>query len=152
MMGDVDHAIEDIVNDSMANLDDEKPVTLNLDKVEQSAAVKRAIFNEFDNVLTLLDFNTRSQDYFRRWYIDGRIYFHKVIDTEKPKDGLKDIRYVDPRKIRKVREVKKEKDNKTQANLVKDVLEYFVYDEKGIALQGGQQYKTDVVNDRYNQG
>tara|TARA_B100002019_G_scaffold84203_1_gene72637 strand:+ start:1646 stop:3154 length:1509 start_codon:yes stop_codon:yes gene_type:complete len=148
MMGDVDQAIEDIVNDSMANLDDEKPVTLNLDKVEQSAAVKRAIFNEFDNVLTLLDFNTRAQDYFRRWYIDGRIYFHKVIDTEKPKDGLKDIRYVDPRKIRKVREVKKEKDNKTQANLVKDVLEYFVYDEKGIALQGGQQYKTDVVNDR----
>ena len=70
MMGDVDQAIEDIVNDSMANLDDEKPVTLNLDKVEQSAAVKRAIFNEFDNVLTLLDFNTRAQDYFRRWYMD----------------------------------------------------------------------------------
>tara|TARA_Y100000817_G_scaffold314946_1_gene316303 strand:- start:3271 stop:4779 length:1509 start_codon:yes stop_codon:yes gene_type:complete len=148
MMGDVDAAIEDVVNDSISNLDDEKPVVLDLDKVNQSATVKKAIAAEFDSILTLLDFNTRAQDYFRRWYIDGRIYFHKVIDQEKPKDGLKDIRYVDPRKIRKVREVKKEKDAKTQVTLVKDVLEYFVYDEKGIALQGGQQYKTDVVNDK----
>ena len=148
MMGDVDAAIEDVVNDSISNLDDEKPVVLDLDKVNQSVTVKKAIAAEFDSILTLLDFNTRAQDYFRRWYIDGRIYFHKVIDQEKPKDGLKDIRYVDPRKIRKVREVKKEKDAKTQVTLVKDVLEYFVYDEKGIALQGGQQYKTDVVNDK----
>ena len=67
---------------------------------------------------------------------------------DSPKDGLKDIRYVDPRKIRKVREVKKEKDKQTQVTLVKDVNEYFVFDEKGIALTSSQQYKTDVVNDK----
>ena len=77
MMGDVDAAIEDVVNDAIANLDDEKPVKLNLDQVQQSATVKKAIVNEFDGVLRMLDFNTRAQDYFRRWYIDGRIFFHK---------------------------------------------------------------------------
>ena len=82
-MGDVDAAIEDVVNDAIANLDDEKPVKLNLDNVQQSATVKKAIVSEFDGVLRMLDFNTRAQDYFRRWYIDGRIFFHKVIDTEK---------------------------------------------------------------------
>ena len=96
----------------------------------------------------MLDFNVRAQDYFRRWYIDGRIFFHKVIDTEKPKDGIKDVRYVDPRKIRKVREVKKEKDKKSQITLIKDVQEYFVFDEKGIATNSQMSYRTDVVNDK----
>ena len=147
-MGDVDAAIEDVVNDAIANLDDEKPVKLNLDQVQQSATVKKAIVNEFDGVLRMLDFNTRAQDYFRRWYIDGRIFFHKVIDTEKPKDGIKDVRYVDPRKIRKVREVKKEKDKKSQVTLIKDVQEYFVFDEKGLATNSQMSYRTDVVNDK----
>ena len=148
MMGDVDAAIEDVVNDSISNLEDEKPVVLDLDNVKLSASVKKTMIEEFNNVLSILDFNTKAQDYFRRWYIDGRIYFHKVIDMDSPKDGLKDIRYVDPRKIRKVREVKKEKDKQTQVTLVKDVNEYFVFDEKGIALTSSQQYKTDVVNDK----
>ena len=146
-MGDVDAAIEDVVNDAIANLDDEKPVKLNLDKVTQSATVKKAIVEEFDGVLKMLDFNIRAQDYFRRWYIDGRIFFHKVIDTEKPKQGIKDVRYVDPRKIRKVREVKKDKD-KSGVTLIKDVQEYFVFDEKGIATNSQMSYRTDVVNDK----
>jgi len=148
MMGDVDAAIEDVVNDSISNLDDEKPVLIDVDKLSVSAGVKKTIAEEFDNIMTILDFNTKAQDYFRRWYIDGRIYFHKVIDTEKPKEGLKDIRYVDPRKIRKVREIKKEKDTRTQVSLVKEVNEYFVFDEKGIALTSNQMYKTDVANDK----
>ena len=146
-MGDVDAAIEDVVNDAIANLDDEKPVKLNLDNVQQSATVKKAIVSEFDGVLRMLDFNTRAQDYFRRWYIDGRIFFHKVIDTEKPKEGIKDVRYVDPRKIRKVREVKKDKD-KSGVTLIKDVQEYFIFDEKGIATNSQLSYRTDVVNDK----
>tara|TARA_Y100000994_G_scaffold62745_1_gene50858 strand:- start:341 stop:1846 length:1506 start_codon:yes stop_codon:yes gene_type:complete len=146
-MGDVDAAIEDVVNDAIANLDDEKPVKLNLDKVTQSATVKKAIVEEFDGVLKMLDFNIRAQDYFRRWYIDGRIFFHKVIDTEKPKQGIKDVRYVDPRKIRKVREVKKDKD-KSGVTLIKDVQEYFIFDEKGIATNSQLSYRTDVVNDK----
>ena len=148
MMGDVDAAIEDVVNDSISNLDDEKPVLIDVDKLSVSAGVKKTIAEEFNNIMTILDFNTKAQDYFRRWYIDGRIYFHKVIDTEKPKEGLKDIRYVDPRKIRKVREIRKEKDTRTQVSLVKEVNEYFVFDEKGIALTSNQMYKTDVANDK----
>jgi len=148
MMGDVDAAIEDVVNDAISNFDDEKPVQIDLDNVSQPATVKKAIAEEFNNIMTILDFNTKAQDYFRRWYIDGRIYFHKVVDGTKPKDGIKDIRYVDPRKIRKVREIKKEKDAKTQVTLVKEVNEYFVYDEKGIALNSNQMYKTDVANDK----
>ena len=146
MMGDVDAAIEDVVNDSISNLEDEKPVVLDLDNVKSLQGQKDN--EEFNNILSILDLTLEGQDYFRRWYIDGRIYFHKVIDLDNPKEGLKDIRYVDPRKIRKVREVKKEKDKKTQVTLVKDVDEYFVFDEKGIALNSSQQYKTDVVNDK----
>tara|TARA_B110000967_G_C18900605_1_gene574633 strand:+ start:2655 stop:4184 length:1530 start_codon:yes stop_codon:yes gene_type:complete len=147
MMADVDTAIDDIVNDSISNLDDEKPVTVDTDKVDQSAAVKKAIHEEFANVMRLLDFNNRSQDYFRRWYVDGRIYFHKIIDTAKPKQGITDIRYIDPRKIRKIREVTKEKDSKTGVMFVKNINEYFLFDDKGIASKPGQ-YKTPETNDK----
>ena len=126
---------------SIANLDDEKPVEIDTDNLNQSAKVKQAIQEEFYTVLKLFDFNRRAQDYYRRWYIDGRIYFHKVIDTAKPKQGITDIRYIDPRKIRLVREVKKDKDPKTQVNFVKEVKEFFIYDEKGLATKPGQ-YKV----------
>ncbi|MDB4351147.1 portal protein, partial [bacterium] len=92
MYADVDTAIEDIVNDSISNLDDEKPVEVNTDDIKVSATVKKAIADEFVNVLSLLDFNNRAQDYYRRWYIDGRIYFHKVVDKANPKKGLHDVR------------------------------------------------------------
>ena len=148
MMSDVDMAIEDIVNDSISNLDDEKPVVVDTDDIEMSATVKKAIQDEFDNVLKLFDFNNRAQDYFRRWYIDGRIYFHKIIDTSKPKQGIQDIRYIDPRKIRLIRNVKKEKDPKTGVNFIKDIQEYFIYDEKGIASKPGQYKTTNTIDDK----
>ena len=85
-MADVDSAIDDIVNDSISNLDDEKPIQINLDEVELSDSIKQNIQDEFEYILAKLDFNLRAQDYFRRWYIDGRLYFHKVTDTSKPKD------------------------------------------------------------------
>ena len=146
MMADVDAAIEDIVNDSISNLEDERPLEIDTDKVNVSASVKKAIAEEFDNVLKMFDFNNRAQDYFRRWYIDGRIYFHKVIDTASPKQGIKDIRYIDPRKIRLIREVNKEKDAKTGVQFIKDTKEYFVYDNKGIASKPGQYSAS--VNDK----
>ena len=147
MMADVDTAIEDIVNDSISNLDDERPVEVNTDDVMVSATVKKAIADEFSNVLSLLDFNNRAQDYYRRWYIDGRIYFHKLVDKSNPKKGLYDVRYIDPRKIKKVREVKKDKDPTTGVNMIKEVKEYFVYDDKGIANKPGQ-YKAGTANDK----
>ena len=147
MYADVDQAIEDIVNDAVSNLDDEKPVIVNVDNINVSATVKKAIADEFVNVLALLDFNNRAQDYFRRWYIDGRIYFHKVVDKANPKKGLYDVRYIDPRKIKKVRDVKKEKDPKTGVEMIKEVKEYFIYDDKGIASKPGQ-YKAGSQNDK----
>ena len=147
MYADIDTAIEDIVNDSISNLDDEKPVTINTDDIKVSATIKKAIAEEYENVLSLIDFNNRAQDYYRRWYIDGRIYFHKIVDKTNPKKGLYDVRYIDPRKIKKIRDVKKEKDPKTGVSMVKEVNEYFVYDDKGIASKPGQ-YKSNNVGDR----
>ena len=133
-MADVDSAIDDIVNDSISNLDDERPVEINLDNVKLSDPIKKKIQQEFETILDLLEFNLRAQDYYRRWYIDGRIYFHKVIDTAKPKNGITDIRFIDPRKIKKIREIFKEKDEKSGVEFIKKIEEYFVYNERGIVL------------------
>ena len=133
-MADVDSAIDDIVNDSISNLDDERPVEINLDNVKLSDPIKKKIQQEFETILDLLEFNLRAQDYYRRWYIDGRIYFHKVIDTAKPKNGITDVRFIDPRKIKKVREIFKEKDEKSGVEFIKKIEEYFVYNERGIVL------------------
>ena len=132
MMADIDTAIDDIVNDSIANLDDEAPVKIDLDEVELSKNIKKLIQDEFENILNILDFNLRAQDYFRHWYIDGRLYFHKVVDTANLKKGIADIRYIDPRKIKKMREILKEKDPKTGVEFIKDIKEYFIYNERGL--------------------
>lgn len=129
---DVDMAIEDIVNAAIANLENEEPVKLDLADVKLSDSIKKSIQKEFDFLARKLNLRNKAHDYFRRWYIDGRLYFHKVIDTAAPKDGIKDIRYIDPRKIRKVRNVQKEKDPKTGVEYIKNVEEFFVFSEKGI--------------------
>ena len=137
MMADVDTAVEDIINESIAQLENESPVEINLDDVELSAAVRKSIQKEFEEIKNLMDFKAQAQDYFRRWYIDGKIFFHKVIDMENPKQGIKDIRYIDPRKIRKVREVKKEK-NPSGVQFVKEVNEFFIFNDKGVTSKPGQ--------------
>ena len=141
-MADVDTAIDDIVNDSISNLDDEDPVRINLDDVEMSAGIKKDIEKEFEEILRILDFKLRAHDYFRRWYVDGRLFFHKVIDTANPRQGLTDVRYIDPRKIKKVREIVKEKDTKTNVDFIKRIDEYFLFNEKGVVHQ-----KSANVND-----
>lgn len=132
MMADIDTAIDDIVNDSIANLDDEAPIKIDLDDVELSKNIKKMIQEEFQNILNILDFNLRAQDYFRHWYIDGRLYFHKVVDTANLKKGIADIRYIDPRKIKKMREILKEKDPKTGVDFIKEIKEYFIFNERGL--------------------
>jgi hypothetical protein len=132
MMADIDTAIDDIVNDSIANLDDEAPVKIDLDEVDLSKNIKKLVQDEFQLLLNMLDFNLRAQDYFRHWYIDGRLFFHKVVDTANLKKGLADIRYIDPRKIKKMREILKEKDTKTGVEFIKDIKEYFIYNERGL--------------------
>lgn len=136
MYPDCDTAIEDIVTEAIAALDDETPVEIDLDKLNLTAPIKNAIKMEFDNVLRLLAFNDKGHDIFRRWYIDGRIYYQKLIDTKKPMLGIQELRYIDPRKIRKVRDVKKDM-TPEGVEIITSVEEFFLYNEKGINFTVG---------------
>jgi len=128
---EVEIAIDDIVSEAIVNEADQNPVKLLTKNVNQPASVKKALVEEFDNVLSLLNFNRAGYDIFRNWYIDGRIYFHIIINQSKPKDGIIELRKIDPRKIKKVKHI--EKDEKTQGKLVKSVSEYYIYNEKGLS-------------------
>lgn len=140
IMADVDMAVEDIVNEAIANIDEDPPLELNLDGVDKkiiSESIKEKIFVEFKQILKIMQFDVRAHDYFRRWYIDGRIFFHKVIDTDRKHEGIKDIRYIDPRKIKKVREIEKVRDPRTGVDFIKGVKEFFVFNAKGLGNVSG---------------
>ena len=141
---EVDAAIEDITNEAISSVGAEV-VKLNLDDLEQADNVKKLIQEEFDNVLKLLDFSDMSYDLFRRWYIDGRLFHHVIID-KNGENGIKALRQVDPTKIRKVKEIVKEKDPATGAELVKEVQEYYLYqDEEHINNSEGLKISTDAI-------
>jgi hypothetical protein len=140
IMADVDLAVEDIVNESIANIDEDPPVELNLDGVDKkiiSESIKEKIFDEFKKLLKIMQFDMRAHDYFRRWYIDGRLNFHKVIDVDRKHEGIQDIRYIDPRKIKKVREIEKVRDPKTGVDFIKGVKEFFIFNAKGLGNVSG---------------
>ena len=126
-----DSAIEDIANEAVVSDERGQSVSISLDRLDQSPAIKSKIRDEFYEVLRLLDFNAKGHDIFRRWYVDGRIYYHKIIDTKSPRKGIKEVRYIDPRKIKKVREQRKEKDPKTGADFVKSVEDFYLFNDKG---------------------
>ena len=135
-----DAAIEDIVNESIVSNERDQSVEISLENLPYPDKIKRKIRNEFDEVLRLLEFDAKGHDIFRRWYVDGRVFYHKIIDKKQPRKGITELRYIDPVKIKKVREVEKEKDNKTGVELVKKAVEYYVYSEKGHNpnMSGGQ--------------
>lgn len=134
-----DMAIEEIVNEAIASVDDEAPVKLNLEECKDVLSDKTiAIVEEvFERILDLLQFNNKGHDIFRRWYIDGRLYYHKIIDKTRPKVGIQEIRYIDPRKIRKVRHVDKEKLGNSGVEIMKVIEEFYVYNEQGISTAIG---------------
>src|SRR5210317_230546 len=132
---ELEMAIDDIVNEAITHDTSGKTVDIRLDNLQQPESIKKKIRDEFNNVLRMLNFNNLADDLFKRWYIDGRIYYHVVVDESRPKDGIKELRYIDPRKIRKVREVKKDKDPKTGALIIKSIGEYYVYSDKGTTTQ-----------------
>ena len=133
---DCDTAIEEIVTEAIAAIDSEAPVAINLDDLELPKRIKDSIREEFDEICSLLDFKDRAHDIFRRWYIDGRVYYQKVIDPANKNKGILELRYIDPRKIRKVREVKKDRlDNGVE--VVRNIDEYFLYNEKGLNYSPG---------------
>ena len=130
-----DMAITEIVDEAISHDDNGKVVDIILDDLKQPESIKKKIREEFDNVLSMLNFSNLADDIFRRWYIDGRIYFHIIVNEKNPKEGIQELRYVDPRKIRKVREVQKGRDLKTGADIIKSMAEYYVYNDKGTTAQ-----------------
>ena len=130
-----DSAITEIVDEAITHADDGEVVSIVLDKLKQPETIKKKIEEEFKNVLRMLNFNNLADDIFRRWYIDGRIYYHVVVNETKPKDGIQELRYIDPRRIRKVREIKKGKDPKTGAEIIESIADYYVYTERPATTQ-----------------
>ena len=144
-----DMAIEDIINEVIVSNDRDQSVSISLDKLAVSEKIKGKIRDEFDEVLKLLNFDEKGHDIFKRFYIDGRIYFHKVIDPKSPRKGLTEIRYIDPRKIKKVREVTKKRDSKGKGiEIIEKTAEWFVYNEKGMSSansNAGLKISTDSI-------
>jgi hypothetical protein len=144
---EVDAAIEDIVNESVISGEGESSISLTMDKVEGlSESLKKQINEEFDNVVSMLNFNDLGHDIFRRWYVDGRIYHHLVVDEKNLKLGIQEIRPVDATKIRKVKEVKKKKDPVTGASLIDNVNEFYIYQEKPGGTNQGVKLSTDSIS------
>ena len=132
MQPEIESAIDDICNEAIVQNDDGENIKLVTDKLEVSPKIKKAIETEFITLQRLLNYNNMAPDIFRRFYVDGRLFYHVIIDKENPTQGIKELRYIDPRKIRKVREVKKNKDPRTGVEMVTVVNEYYIYNDKSI--------------------
>ena len=131
-----DTAIEDIVNEGIVSNQNDQAIEISLDRLPYPDKIKRKIRAEFDEVLRLLNFERKGHEVFRRWYVDGRIFYHKIIDTKNPRRGITELRYIDSTKIKKVREVKKDLDRKSGVEMTEKIDEYFVYNEKGLGAAG----------------
>jgi hypothetical protein len=130
-----DMAIDEIINEAITHADDGKVIDINLDNLKQPESIKKKIIEEFNNIQKMLNFSNLADDLFKRWYIDGRIYYQVIVNDKNPKDGVQELRYIDPRKIRKVREIQKERDPKTGAQIIKSIAEYYVYNDRGTTTQ-----------------
>lgn len=152
---EIEAAIDDIVNEAI-DTDADKIVDINLDKIDYSDDIKNKIREEFELILKLLNFTNEAYEVFKRWYVDGRLYYHIMIDEKSPRLGIQELRYVDPRKIRKIREIKKEPKGPIVTQKTKR--EYYVYSDRsfvpapgnaGIAQDnnstGGLRISTDSI-------
>ena len=128
-------AIDEIVTEAVSFNPSGRIINIVMDNLKQPDTIKKKIREEFDNVLTMLNFNNLADDLFKRWYIDGRIYYHVVVNEKSPKEGIQELRYIDPRKIRKVREIAKDRDAKTGTMIIKSIAEYYVYNDRGTSTQ-----------------
>ena len=147
---EVDSAIEDIINEAIVSDTNDTPVNVDLSNLDVSDRIKNIIREEFSYILHLLDFNNKSHEMFRRWYIDGRLFYHKVIDLKHPERGITDIRNIDALKIKPIREYKiGSKATKTFSSQdasafgaastqnSAQVEEYFLYNKRGMNYMGG---------------
>ena len=137
---EVDSAIEDIVNEAIVSDLNDSPVEIELSNLNASEGIKKILRDEFKNIKDLLDFDKKSHEIYRNWYVDGRLYYHKVIDLKNPEEGIKELRYIDAAKMKFVRHAKKQaKDLGVQARVKEltsqdmafpEIEEYFVYTPK----------------------
>jgi hypothetical protein len=131
-----DMAIEDIINEAVVSNELKDAVRVNISNLPYGTEVRRRVEDEFKECLRLMNFNTKGHDLFRRWYVDGRIYFQKIIDRDNPKNGITELKYIDPRKIKKIREVRKKRPEGAGPNMltvVDEFVEYYLFNEKGVS-------------------
>ena len=146
-----DMAIEDIINEAVVSNELKDSVKLNLENLPYGKEVRRKIEDEFKEVLRLMNFNTRGHDIFRRWYVDGRVYYHKIIDRNSPVKGITELRYIDPRKIKKIRELRKRRPDGVAvpvgAGMADEFEEYFLFNEKGVtnSTTAGIKIAVDAI-------
>jgi Bacteriophage T4-like portal protein (Gp20) len=137
---DCDAAIEDIVNEALISDETKRPVEILLDDVKVSSTIKTKISDEFSEILRLLKFNDRGHEIFRQWYIDGRLYYQVLFDESNVKAGIHELRFIDPRKIRKIKNIKKEK-TPQGVEIIKTMEEFYLYNDKGMSEQSTQGVK-----------
>ena len=143
---DCDAAIEQIVNEAVIVDQSNAPVSLNLDRLPEqyNDAIKDSIRAHFDKILAILDFNDNCHDIFKRWYVDGKLYYYVMVDAKNPHKGIVDIKYVDPRKIRHVTEYIRE--DQKGVSVIKDVKQYYVFNDNGLEnAQQGIRVSTDSI-------
>lgn len=141
-----DAAIEDIVNEAIIGDGDSAPVDIRLDDLEQPENIKKQISEEFYRIVELLQFNHYAHDVFRKWYVDGRLYYHIIVDEKSPQKGILELRAIDPTRIRKVREVESDKDMNTGANIIKKINEYYVYQDTTLSnTNQGLKISKDAI-------
>src|SRR6056300_576191 len=146
MHPEVDNAIEDIVNEAITGSELEQTLDINMDDVKAPDKIKKLIKEEFDNIYSMLNFKELGHDIFRRWYVDGRLYHHLVVNESNPKEGIQEIRPIDSAKMRKVKQVKKKKDPQTGVNLIEKVDEYYIYQEKPGQANSGVKLSLDSIS------
>jgi len=147
-----DSAIEDIVNEAIVSDTNDSPIQIELSNLNASDGIKKKIREEFQFILELLDFDKKSHEIFRNWYVDGRLYYNKVIDQKNPHEGIQELRYIDAAKMRFIRQMKKDK-NTGNGNLAREditaydypeIEEYFLYTPQG--ANTGQMYTSSGGN------
>lgn len=137
-------AIDDIVNEAIVYDENGGPVKINLENTKLPKTIKDKIRDEFDNVLSMLDFSNQGYEAFRQWYVDGRVYYHMMIDEKNPRRGIQELRFIDPRKIKKVREKVREKDPTGIGVGTHKSVDYFLYMNKSNSQYGGATNSTGV--------
>ncbi|HIA10910.1 MAG TPA: portal protein [Flavobacteriales bacterium] len=143
MNPEVELAVDDIINEAVITENGKSPVSISLGNIDIPESIKNKIIEEFDEVLRLLAFNDYAYDIFKRWYVDGRIYYHVMIDTKNPKEGIQELRSIDPRQIKKIREVKgKRLEGNSLISLPQNMTEYYLFYPGGIAPAGPATYNN----------